>query len=119
MNETESDILIAETEEEVLKEDVQPKSEYQTETDDTNLFMPKEEAKEENKTLKKETEAFVNYNFNNLNKVYKKYDVVKTYVPKKQEKQKQNKEFEKYVTEQSDYIPEKETFVIERKKEKT
>ncbi|MBO7508590.1 MAG: hypothetical protein J6T39_02995, partial [Clostridia bacterium] len=27
-------------------------------------------------------------------------------------------EFEKYVTEQSDYIPEKETFVIERKKEK-
>ena len=121
MNDVESDILIAETEEEVLAEDVQPSSEYQSQIDDTNLFMPKEDVKEEeNKTLTKETEAFVNYNFNNLNKVYKKYDVVKTYVPKKQEKQKQKQttEFEKYVTEQSDYIPEKETFVIERKKEK-
>lgn len=119
MNDIESDIMIAEPEEEILEDDTQSTDNYESETDDTNLFMPQEIAKEEeNKTIKKETEAFVNYNYNNLNKVYKKYDVVKTYVPKKQEKQKQNKDFEKFVTEQSTYTTEKETFVVERKQEK-
>ena len=119
MNDLESDILIAEPEEEIADETEQSQENYQSDDDDTNLFVYQETPKEEeNKTIKKETEAFVNYNFNNLNKVYKKYDVVKTYVPKKQEKQKQNKEFEKFVTEQSSYVPEKETFVVERKQEK-
>jgi cell division protein FtsL len=119
MDEIESDILIAEPEEEIYSDENQNDN-ISLETNDksTNLFEYKEVPKDENKTMKKETDAFVNYNFNNLNKIYKKYDVVKTYVPKKQPKQKQNKEFEKFVTEQNDYIPETETFVIERNNEK-
>lgn len=120
MDEIESDILIAEPEEEIFVEEENQNDNlsYKTDEKNENLFEYKEVEKEENKTIKKETDAFVNYNFNNLNKVYKKYDVVQTYVPKKQSKPKQNKEFEKFVTEQNDYKPEKETFVIERKSEK-
>ena len=111
MNDIESDILIAEPEEEVEEaqnEEQITSTSQEFETDNSNLFEVKEYKKEEeNKTLKKEADVFVNYNFNNLNKVYKKYDVVQTYVPKKQDKPKQNKQFEKFVTEQTDYVPEK------------
>ena len=119
MDEIESDILIAEPEEEIYSDENQNDNiSLEADEKSTNLFEYKEVPKDENKTIKKETDAFVNYNFNNLNKIYKKYDVVKTYVPKKQPKQKQNKEFEKFVTEQNDYTPETETFVIERNNEK-
>ena len=123
MDEIESDILIAEPEEEVVDEEIENENaeEIKSNAEDdniSNLFEYKSAPMEENKTIKKETDAFVNYNNNNLNKVYKKYDVVKTYVPKKHNKQKKNNEFEKYVIHQSGYVPEKETFVVERKSEK-
>ena len=124
MDEIENDILIAEPEEEVLENEIESLSsevnneENAADENSSNLFEYKSEPQVENETIKKETDAFVNYNYNNLNKVYKKYDVVKTYVPKKQVKQKKGSDFESYVIKQSGYVPEKETFVVERKAEK-
>ena len=117
MEEHESDILIAEKDEETLDDTF--KSEEKSDQNWTDT-MPQQmsEQNTENKTIKKETDAFVNYNFNNLNKVYKKYDVVQTYVPKKQPETKKNKEFETFVTGQTSYVPEKETFSVERVSEK-
>ena len=116
MTEHESDILIAEPEEETV--------ETVESAQDDSLFEYQEPVvpKQESKVQKKETDAFVNYKFNNLNKVYKKVDVVQTYVPqnpkKQNQTQKQNKEFEKFVTEQNDYSPEKETVLVEKVQEK-
>ena len=115
MYENESDILIAEPEEETEHSDSLFE---ETEENSKSLFEYREPPKEENRTIKKESDTFVNYKFNNLNKVYKKYDVVKTYVPKKQTKQKNSTEFDSFVKEQNSYVPERETFVIERQKEK-
>ena len=112
MNEHESDILIAETEEEL-----------QTEKQDDSLFeydnsQPTYEFDfSKNKTIQKEADSFVNYSSNNLNKVYKKYNVVQTYIPKK-EKQKKSKDFDNFVKEQSEYVPERETIAVERVEEK-
>ena len=118
MEEHETDILVVDPEEEteVLTENVnQTEKSY-------NVFFEIENRKKldtkEHKPVKKEPDTFVNYNYNRLNKVYKKYDVMQTYVPKKEEKQKKDKEFEKFVEEQSSYVPEKETITIERVAEK-
>ena len=112
MTEHESDILIAEPEEEV-----ESKSLPETETD--SLFTYDfTKPKGQNKTIKKEAETFVNYKSNNLSKVYKKYDVVQTYVPKKKSQPNQNKSFEKFVTEQDSYTPEKETLSVEKVEQK-
>ena len=116
MTEHESDILIAEPEEETVQN--------VENTQDDSLFEYQQSVapKEESKVQKKETDAFVNYKYNNLNKVYKKVDVVQTYVPqspkKQNQTQKQGKEFEKFVTEQNDYQPEKETVLVEKVQEK-
>ena len=126
MDEIENDILIAEPEEELQESNAQSDFEESisdANDDETNMFEYKSQkdnssSVQENKTLQKETDAFVNYNFNNLNKVYKKYDVVKTYVPKTPKQQRQNKEFETYVKQHDEYVPEQETFVVERKTEK-
>lgn len=112
MTEHESDILIAEPEEEVERQSMP-----ETETD--SLFTYDfTKPKEQNKTIKKETQTFVNYNNNNLSKVYKKYDVVQTYVPKKKSQPRTDKNFEKFVTEQDSYTPEKETVVVEKVEQK-
>ena len=111
MEEHESDILIAEPEEEIFEQN--------HDTGDDSLFTYDFTQKSEpSKTIKKETDAFVNYNYNNLSKVYKKYDVVQTYVPKKKKEQNKTKEFETYVNEQNSYTPEKETVMVEKVKEK-
>ena len=118
MIDTESDILIAEAEEEVDTESPVLENShddlFEEKRDDTNLFEPTLLKQEENKVIKKETDAFVNYNYNNLNKVYKQYDVVETYVPKKKQKKEKEKEFEKFVTEQDSYTPERETVLVEK-----
>lgn len=117
MTEHESDILIAEPEEEI--------AENAQNTQDDSLFEYEESVapQEESKVQKKETDAFVNYKFNNLNKVYKKVDVIQTYVPqtpkKQTETQKQGKEFEKFVTEQNSYEAEKETVLVEKTQQKS
>lgn len=112
MTEHESDILIAEPEEEVERQSMP-----ETETD--SLFTYDfTKPKDQNKTIKKETQTFVNYNNNNLSKVYKKYDVVQTYVPKKKSQPRTDKNFEMFVTEQDSYTPEKETVVVEKVEQK-
>ena len=117
MTEHESDILIAEPEEEIFED-----TNDSLENNSSNLFEYNTTAKEENKTIEKETETFVNYKNNNLNKVYRNYDVIQTYVPKNQKKvenkPKQSKEFEKFVSEQNSYVPEKETLMVENVQEK-
>ena len=110
MFEQESDILVAEPEYDV--------EEFSSSKQDYEDSVESKPSVDQNQTIKKEADAFVNYKFNNLNKVYKKYDVVKTYVPKKQSKQNKKNNFESYINERSSYVPEKETFVIERTKEK-
>ena len=116
MTEHESDILIAEPEEETVQN--------VENTQDDSLFEYQQSVapKEESNVQKKETDAFVNYKFNNLNKVYKKVDVIQTYVPQETKKtnqsQKQSKEFEKFVTEQNSYEPEKETVLVEKVQQK-
>lgn len=116
MTEHESDILIAEPEEETI--------ENAQDTQEDSLFEYQQPVapKEESKVQKKETDAFVNYKYNNLNKVYKKVDVIQTYVPQapktQKQPQKQTKEFEKFVTEQDSYEPEKETVLVEKVQEK-
>ena len=116
MTEHESDILIAESEEETTEN-------VKTEQNDSLFEYSKPvKTEQESAVQKKETDAFVNYKFNNLNKVYKKVDVVQTYVPqnsiKTNQSQKQSKDFEKFVTEQNNYQPEKETVLVEKVKEK-
>ena len=116
MYERESDILVAEPEEE---------TEVQY-TQQDNLFTqaePQQSAPQpvhqlENKTIKKQASTFVNYNNNNLNKVYKDYDVVKTYVQKKQPKPQKSKDFETYVSQQASYQPQKETLSVENVEQK-
>jgi cell division protein FtsL len=111
MTEQETDILVAEPEEEVEE------SSLKSTKDSGDLleifYKPTEKAETENKTLKKESDTFVNYNYNHLNKVYKKYDVVETYVPKKETKPEKSADFEKFVTEQKSYTPERETLSVE------
>ena len=111
MNEHESDILIAEPEEEIQQQ-------YQSSKNDSMFTYDFTKKSEPNKTVQKEADAFVNYNHNNLSKVYKKYDVVQTYVPKKKSQQKKDKSFEKFVTEQNSYTPEKETLMVEKVEQK-
>ena len=111
MNEHESDILIAEPEEEIQQQ-------YQSSKNDSMFTYDFTKKSEPNKTVQKEADAFVNYNHNNLSKVYKKYDVVQTYVPKKKSRQKKDKSFEKFVTEQNSYTPEKETLMVEKVEQK-
>lgn len=120
MEEHESDILIADEEDSTIETADSPNV-VQTDTlfePKQNMDSPIQSVQQQNKTIKKETDAFVNYNYNNLNKVYKKYDVVQTYVPKKEPIKKQNKSFETFVTEQNSYTPEKETLSVERVSEK-
>ena len=116
MTEHESDILIAEPEVETM-----PENTTQENISD-NMFEIDNTPKRESEVLKKETDAFVNYKFNNLNKVYKKVDVVQTYVPQTSKKTKEiakpNKDFEKYINERSSYSPEKETVIVEKVQEK-
>lgn len=112
MNEHESDILIAEPEEEVETE------KYETPEQDSLFTYDFTKKSEPNKKVQKETDAFVNYNSNNLSKVYKKYDVVQTYVPKKKPQQKKESDFEKFVKEQDSYVPEKETLTVEKVEQK-
>ena len=107
MMEHESDILLAEPE-------VETKEEPQQNSDFVETYESPKQNTQENKTVKKETSTFVNYNNNRLNKVYKKYDVVQTYVPKKEEKSKTNKDFDNFVTEQNSYVPERETLSVEK-----
>ena len=107
MMEHESDILLAEPE-------VETQEEPQQNSDFVETYENPKQDTQENKTVKKETSTFVNYNNNRLNKVYKKYDVVQTYVPKKENKPKTNKEFDNFVTEQNSYVPERETLSVER-----
>ena len=107
MMEHESDILIAEPE-------VETKEEPQQNSDFVETYESPKQNTQENKTVKKETSTFVNYNNNRLNKVYKKYDVVQTYVPKKEDKSKTNKDFDNFVTEQNSYVPERETLSVEK-----
>ena len=90
MMEHESDILLAEPE-------VETKEEPQQNSDFVETYESPKQNTQENKTVKKETSTFVNYNNNRLNKVYKKYDVVQTYVPKKEDKSKTNKDFDTWI----------------------
>ena len=119
MEERESDILIAEPEEEFeenYSNDYQNEYNSKEKTFEDNSSFDDEYNNKpaENQTIKKEAKTFTNYNFNNLNKVYKKYDVIETYVPKKQSKQNKNKQFEKFVDEQNSFSPERETIVVEK-----
>ena len=123
MEERENDILIVEPEEESFEynEDEWQENYNSSQNSSTLLNDKKDEqdeqktvADEKNETIEKEAKTFTNYNFSNLNKVYKKYNVIETYVPKKQEKPKQNKQFEKFVDEQHNYSPERETVVLEK-----
>lgn len=121
MFEQDSDILTV-TEDEEIESDVgQPEQQYnqqqnsQAETffDSTTQELPQ---KKPSPTQQKETESFVNtsYSTNNLRKVYKKYDIVQTYVPTPKKSVKNKKEFENFVKEQSEFVPEKETVVVEK-----
>lgn len=120
MNEHESDILVAEPEETDVDNNQIANEQLNTTKgqDDLVEMFYRPTRQQQNKTIKKETQSFTNYNNSNLNKVYKKYDVVQTYVPKKQEKKAEVNEFEKFVTQQDDYTPQKETFVVEKSAEK-
>ena len=75
MIDTENDILIAEPETEAIEESfVQETAKddlFVNKAEETDFFEPVVKSEEQNKTIKKETDAFVNYNHNNLNKVYK------------------------------------------------
>ena len=120
MEERESDILILEPEE-AFEDELVSNAETTYENNvqpSKNVFDENKKSEEKNKTVQKEIKTFSNYNFNNLNKVYKKYNVVETYVPQKKEKPKQNKQFEKFVNEQHDYEPERETVVVEKVEQK-
>lgn len=130
MFEEDSDIITITEDEEV--EDYEPEvetsevdevEEHQEQSFQPAFFEtePKENVEEKpSPTLQKETTNFVksSYSTNNLRRVYKKYDVVQTYVPAKKAKPKENKSFEKFVKEQANYIPERETIVVEKVKEK-
>lgn len=118
MYEHESDILVAEPEEETLEKTNDTIDSLKEDSNDLIEIFYKPQNTQENKTVKKQTESFSNYNFNHLNKVYKKYDVVKTYIPKKEEKKDKTNEFEKFVTQQDSYTPQKETFIVEKTVEK-
>lgn len=112
MYEHESDILVAEPEEEVV-ESKQNQSSFAS-TDLLEAVKPSYE-QEQKQNIKKQADAFINYNSNHLNKVYKKYDIVETYVPKKEKKQeKQPSELETFAHEQSSYVPERETLLVEK-----
>ena len=89
MNEHESDILIVDEETEVVD------NETKLEQNDSKSFFTYDftQKNKPTKEEKKATQSFVNYNNNNLNKIYKKYDVVETYVPKKSKEQKKDKQF--------------------------
>lgn len=116
MYEHESDILVAEPEEQEAESTNLESTSSPTNEEKSNDLIEmfyKPQQSQENKTVKKQSDTFTNYNFNHLNKVYKKYDVVKTYVPKKQEKQK-TPEFEKFVTEQDSFVSQKETLMVEK-----
>ena len=118
MYEHESDILVAEPEEEKVTQNTElVSSPTEEKSNDLIEMFYKPQQTERNKTIKKQNDTFTNYNSNHLNKVYKKYDVVKTYVPKKEEKQKST-DFEKFVNEQNSYVPQKETFMVETPVEK-
>ena len=108
MYEHESDILVAEPEQEAAEQSFdKPKSAGE------NLFeVVYEPTKSQTKPEKKQ-EVFATYNSNHLNKVYKKYDVVQTYVPKKQQKNQTNASFEKFVEQQDSYQPQQETFTVQ------
>ena len=111
MYEHESDILVAESEEELNENITDSISEKSAQSDDLIdvSYKPQPEQYKE----KKQKDVFTNYNFNHLNKVYKKYDVVQTYVPKKQ-KEKSSSNFEQFVEEQDEYSPQKETLSVEK-----
>ena len=114
MNEHESDILVADPEDEV-------ESFEQTETFESNSDLVeaiRTPQIQESQNLKKQQDSFTNYNSNHLNKVYKKYDIVQTYVPKKEKKSEKTTDFQKFVNEQNSYVPERETLSVERVSEK-
>lgn len=119
MYEHESDILVAEPEQDVAEtenmqaENTQPSSvqNQQPQADDLVEVFYKPQKVQQNKTVKKQTQTFTNYNNSHLNKVYKKYDVVQTYVPQSQAKPAENKEFEKFVNQQDSYSATQESFV--------
>lgn len=131
MFEEDTDILTV-TEDETVDVDLQndydagqnqqAEVETQTETVPDTIFeqttQPAEPA--QSPTQKKETESFVksSYSTNNLRKVYKKYNVVQTFVPVKKAAPKKEKSFEKFVNEQHNYTPERETVVVEKVKQK-
>lgn len=117
MQEYDEDILIEEPELEVDE----PKQEFENEiASNSNLqAVTNQQANQtQERAIKKATDSFASYSNNNLSKVYKKYDVVQTYVPKKQSKQKSEKEFETFVGEQNSYEPQRETVAIERVEQK-
>ena len=118
MYEHESDILIAEPEEETqqIKQE-QPKINTNDNSNNLVEFFYKPQKAQESKQTKPEEPKFTNYSNSHLNKVYKKYDVVQTYVPKK-EKQQQSTEFEKFVTEQNNFTPQQETFTVQTPSQK-
>ncbi len=122
MTEHESDILIVDRETETIDTNQNDSSdlfEYDNTSNQKSIFeFDFTKKSEPSKTVQKEADAFVNYKSNNLNKVYKKYDIVQTYVPKKQAKQRQKSDFEKFVTEQDGFSTEKETVMVEKTEQK-
>lgn len=108
MYEHESDILVAEPETETTQ-----KTFEKNQSSGDNLFeVVYEPTKKQTKPEKKQ-DVFATYNSNHLNKVYKKYDVVQTYVPKNQQKNQTNASFEKFVEQQDSFQPQQETFMVQ------
>lgn len=124
MFEQDSDILTVTEDEEVeVVEEPQVEQIEEPATQSQTFFETQEKEEPQEKpspTLQKETDAFVktSYSTNNLRKVYKKYDIVQTYVPTQKQTPKKQKEFETFVTEQHNYVPERETVVIEKVQQK-
>ena len=125
MFEQDSDILTIAEDEEIETAIEQPNQQYETEqsSQPETVFDVQDQQLPQEKpspTQQKETDAFVNtsYSTNNLRKVYKKYDIVQTYVPAKKQTAKKKKEFETFVTEQHNYVPERESVVVEKLEQK-
>ena len=115
MYEHESDILVADPEEEIAeKEQVKTTNQTNLKNDDLVEVFYNQTQNTEHKQEKNQQQDFSNYNFNHLNKVYKKYNVVQTYVPKKQKSHQANSSFESFVEEQNAYEPQQETFIVEK-----
>ena len=133
MYEQDSDILTVTEEDEQLETEVfeQPEQENDTLFENVNqtsntqntLFEEVEPSPSQpavSPVQEKAVADFVktSYSTNNLRKVYKKYNVVQTYVPRKKALPKTEKKFETFVKQQDSYVPERETVVVEKVKAK-